>query len=113
MHIELSTSQVVDTLLKHEVLGQRSDSGVVGATMALVDWLEHLEEETDSEMSLDPVALRCGFSIYTLNDAAEMWDIDTSGASEGEERDSLILQYLRDRTAVIEVSGSTVILEEF
>ena len=34
----LSTSRVIDTLLDHEVLGQRTDSVVIEATETLVNW---------------------------------------------------------------------------
>jgi len=109
MNITLSTEQAVDICMKHEVLG----ADTYKETRALIEYFEEIEEMDVLDLNLDPVALRCAFSIYTLNDAAEAWDIDTSGASEGEERDSLILQYLRDRTTVIEVGETTVIVEEF
>jgi hypothetical protein len=110
MKIELSTEQAIDICMKHEVLG---GADTYKETRALVEYFEEIEEMDVLDLNLDPVALRCAFSIYTLNEAAETWDIDTIGASEGEERDCLILQYLRDRTTVIEVGETTVIVEEF
>ncbi len=113
MKTTLSTGQVMDTLLDHEVLGQRTDAGIIKATEALTNWLEDLEEDTGTEMELDPIALRCEFNLVTLNEAAEMYDINTSGASEGEDRDYLIIQYLRNYTTVIEIDENTVIVGEF
>jgi len=109
MKIELSTEQAIDMCMEYGVLGEDTYK----ETRALVEYFEAYEDDSGEAMDLDPVALRCAFSIYTLNDAAEMWEIDTSGASEGEERGCLILQYLRDRTTVIEVDKDTVIVEEF
>ncbi len=109
MYMTLSTEQAIEILLHHNVLG--ADEYV--ATRALVEYFEMLEEECVKDLSLDPIGLKCAFSIYTLNEAAETWDIDTSGASEGYEKDYLILQYLRNYTTVIEVDDNTVIVEEF
>lgn len=112
MKITLNTSQVIDRLLDHEVLGPRTEDGIITATRSLVSWLEDLEDDMGEEMELDPIGLRCQFCIYTLNDAAEMWGIDTSGMDE-EDSDKFILEYLRDRTTVIEVDEITMVLEEF
>ena len=109
MYITLSTEQATDICMDHNVLG--ADEYV--ATRALVEYFEMLEDECRENLSLDPVGLRCAFSIYTLNQAAEQWDIDTSAASEEQFRDGFILEYLRERTTVIEVDASTYIVEGF
>ena len=44
--------------------------------------------------------------------ASEVWDIDTSGYHR-QDRDEFILEYLQDRTTVIIVDETTVIVEEF
>ena len=112
MKITLSNCQVVDTLLDHEVLGQRTDDGIIEATEALVDWLEDLEDDMCTEMELDPIALRCEYSCYTLNELAEMYDIDTSGV-DADDRNEAILNYLNDHTIVIPVDNNNVIISEF
>lgn len=110
MKITLSTEQAVDICMKHEVLG---GADTYKETRALVEYFEEIEEMGVLDLNLDPVALRCAFSIYTLNDAAEMWEIDTSGQRDEEHRLELIREYLRERTTVIEVDKDTVIVEEF
>ena len=109
MHIELSREQVFDIMVEHDVLG----ADTYAATRALVEYLSAYEDDSGESLALDPVALRCAFAIYTLNEAAEAWDIDTSGASEGEDRDYLIREYLQDRTTMIVVDETTMIVEEF
>ena len=109
MYITLSTEQAIDICMDHNVLGV--DEYV--ATRALVEYFEMLEDECVKDLSLEPVGLKCAFSIYTLNEAAETWDIDTSGASEGYERDEFILEYLQEHTTVIHVDADTYIVEEF
>jgi len=113
MKITLSTNQVIDKLLDCEVLGQRSDAGVIGATMLLVDWLEDLEEDTGTETELDPVALRCQYSLYTHSEAEETWCIDTSNAETTEELKEMIEAYLNENTIVIPVDDNNLIVAEF
>ena len=108
MYITLSTEQAVDICMDHKVFGE----GQYEATRALVEYFEMLEEEGVKGLGLDPVALRCAFSIYTLGECAEVWDIDTSGVEE-EDRSEFILDYLQDRTTVIKVDADTYIVEEF
>lgn len=108
MYIELSTEQAVDICMKHNVLGENQYE----ATRALVEYFEMLEEEGVKGLGLDPVALRCAFSLYTLEECAEVWDIDTSGVEE-EDRLEFILDYLQCRTTVIKVDADTYIVEEF
>jgi hypothetical protein len=112
MKTTLSTGQIIETLLDHEVLGQRTDAGIIKATEALTNWLEDLEEDTGTDMELDPVALRCQFSLVTINEAAEMYDINTSGV-DAEDRAEAITDYLNDNTIVIPVDDSNLIIAEF
>jgi len=108
MYIELSTEQAVDICMDHKVLGENQYE----ATRALVEYFEMLEEEGVRDLGLEPVALRCAFTVYTLEECAEVWDIDTSGVEE-EDRSEFILGYLQYRTTVIEVDADTYIVEEF
>jgi len=108
----LSTSQVIDTLLDHEVLGKRTDSVIIEATEALANWLEDLEDASGEEIELDPVGLRCAFALYTLEECAERWDIaDTE--LRARDRSEFILDYLQCRTTVIEFGADTYIVQEF
>ena len=109
----LSNSQVIDTLLDHEVLGQRTDSVIIEATEALVNWLEDLEEGCGQEIELDPVALRCQFSLYTHSEAEETWCIDTSDAETPEQLKEMIETYLNENTIVIPVDDNYLIISEF
>jgi hypothetical protein len=112
MKTTLSTGQIIETLLDHEVLGQRTDAGIIKATEALTNWLEDLEEDTGTDMELDPVALRCQFSLVTINEAAEMYDINTSGV-DAEDRAEAVTDYLNENTIVIPVDDNNLIIAEF
>jgi hypothetical protein len=109
MHIELSREQVFDIMVEHDVLG----ADTYKETRALVEYLSAYEDDSGESLALDPVALRCAFAVYTLNEAAEAWDIDTSGQHDCEDRDNIIREYLQDHTTMIIVNETTVIVEEF
>ena len=53
----LSTNQAVTDLLKDEYANWS-----LAAAIALVDWLEDLEDSTGEPIEFDPIALRCDFS---------------------------------------------------
>jgi hypothetical protein len=108
MNIELSRDEAVDIMMKYDVLGE----GEHVATRALVEYLSAYEDESGEAMSLDPVALRCAFAVYTLSQAVAAWDIDTSGV-DGHERGAFIVEWLQERTTVIVVDDVNIIVEEF
>jgi len=113
MKTTLSNMEAVDTLIAHNVLGERHWDNVIEGTEALVSWLEDLEEDTGEEMELDPVALRCQFSLYTHSEAEEAWCIDTSDAETPEQLKEMITDYLNDNTIVIPVDDNNLIVAEF
>lgn len=113
MKITLSNIEAVDTLIAHKVLGERCFNHVREGTKALVSWLEDLEDDTGEEMELDPVALRCQFSLYTHSEAEEAWCIDTSDAETPEQLKEMITDYLNDHTIVIPVDDNNLIVAEF
>ena len=113
MKTTLHSSEAIDMLLDHRVLGDHTDSLVREATGVLVEWLEDLEEDTGEEMEIDPVGLRCQFSLYTHSEAEETWCIDTSDAETPEQLKEMIEDYLNDNTIVIPVDDTNLIIAEF
>lgn len=113
MKITLSNSEVIDTLLDQNVLGERHDDNVLEGVEALVEWIEDFEADTGEDMELDPVALRCQFILYTHSEAEENWCIDTSDAETPEQLKEIITDYLNDNTIVIPVNDNSLIVAEF
>ena len=76
---------------------------------ALFDYLEDLEEETETKINFDMVALCCEFSEYSsAKDACIII------SNEEFEDNESALDYLRDNTSVIEIEGSEgIIIQEF
>ena len=79
------------------------------AARALFDWLEELEAGGE-EQEFDRIAIRCEFSEYaSATEAAHDhgWESD---ADEIEERlEESALEWLQDRTSVIEFSGGVIV----
>lgn len=113
MYIELSTYQVADKLMEYEAFG---DS--FAACLAMAEYLEQIEECTGEPMQLDPVAIRCEFSLDTLNGFAA--DYSDSLNSDGitvtkhgfyDDKDDVI-DWFSDRTIFIQVEDNLFIKGE-
>lgn len=83
---------------------------------ALFEYLEEIEGQDKEEMELDIIALCCEFTEYeSAIECANNYfdfalsDIDNISAEEAEEE---ALEYLRDRTSVIEFDGG-IIIQDF
>jgi len=73
------------------------------AMCALFDYLEQWEEDTDTELQLDPVAICCDFSEHRTGIAAAK----EYGQEFSDEEEAL--EWLRDQTIVIGFEGGIVI----
>lgn len=102
----LSKYEIADRLYKDE----NSSFDYVGA-LALAEYLEQLEEDLGEEIEFDRVAIRCDYCQYeTAREAAEDhgWEVD----AESEEQEADALQWLQDRTTVIDFEGG-IIIQQF
>lgn len=70
----------------------------------LFDGLEQLEQDTDSEMDLDVIALCCEFCEMTELEIREAYDLENSDSST---------QFLQDRTLVLGSTDTSVIFAQF
>ena len=97
----ISESEMVADLLQDDYA-----SWTAPGARALVEWLQALEEDTNTEMEWDRVAIRCEWDEYpSALAAAEDYGI----AATDENTARLILE---DRTALIEVPGGGVIVQQ-
>lgn len=106
MKATLSTSQAVD-LLKSDSNARWSRSGAY----ALVEHLEQLEEDCGTEIEFDVVAIRCDFSEYSsaLEAAQDYGFVTEENNTEEEALESEALEWLIDRTQVIQFQGGVII----
>lgn len=95
----------------------RSNNFSVAGREALYDYLTEYEESTGEELELDPIAVCCDFSEYeSASEAAHEYgdfnpEIDDDESSEDfmERREEEALEWLQDRTIVIEFDGGVII----
>lgn len=80
------------------------------ALYALFEYLERIEEDTDTELELDPVALCCEWAEYSNPAAAAA----AFGYREGvDSKDETPLEWLQNRTDVIQFWENGVIIRNF
>lgn len=110
MKATLSTSQAAD-LLKADTNASWSRSGA----LALVEYLEELESDTETEIEFDAVAIRCDYSEHdsALQAAIEQGfepnpNLGEEDQSE-EDKEADALSWLQDQTQVIEFEGGVII----
>jgi hypothetical protein len=104
----LTTSQVADMLWQDD-----NAAWSYPGARALAEYLEQLEEDTGADMDFDRVAIRCEFSEYdTAREAASNYDWEPDEDADEEEAEKSALQFLQDRTTVVEFTGG-IIIQDF
>lgn len=73
---------------------------------ALFEYLEQYEEDTGEEIEFDVIALCCDFSEYpSALECATEYGYEADKDATDEEKEEAALEWLRDRTTVIEAEG--------
>ena len=112
--------------IAHELLQDESAAWTRAGAFALAEHLEQYEEETDEEMELDVVVIRCDFSEYSsLEDWAVEYfsdskqaadamglDLDMDGetwTADEEEVQESIRAFIQDHGQLIEFDGGIIV----
>lgn len=84
----------------------RESQFTVPARRALFEYLEEFEEDTDTELELDPVGICCEWAEYpSALDAAQAF-----GFKDGiDSKDESPIEWLQNRTQVVSFDGGVVI----
>lgn len=91
--------------------GIRPDNFSYEGLSALYDYLTELEEACDTEIELDVIAICCDFSEYKSATEAVIdggYSLDFE-ENEEERMENEALEWLRERTQVIEFNGGIII----
>jgi|TARA_R110000751_G_scaffold297995_1_gene407787 hypothetical protein len=113
MKTTLNTSEAASLLMADE----NADWTRAGA-YALIEHLEQIEEDCNTEFEFDRVALRCDYSEYTdLIDWAcsyygsDQWRdcLGISGEGDDEEEEEAISIYIHDHGQLIEFDGGIIV----
>ena len=120
MKIDLAHMTAVD-LLRQDEYAAWSYKGAV----ALVEYLENLENEIGEEITFNCIDFRCEFSEYhsvqdwitshfgrPLKDALKFADIECDLSSEYDVDES-ISEYIRDRGTLVEFDGGIIVSSNF
>ncbi len=114
----LSTTQVADLLMRD---GNAAWS--YAGALALAEYLEQYEGDSGQPIEFDAIAIRCEFTEYEdILEAARVYDCDytsnmyndddTENENYLEETIAWCLEWLQDRTQVIEFNGG-IIIQDF
>lgn len=78
----------------------------VPARRALFAHFEQIEEDSDIEIELDPIGICCEFAEYPCAlEAAKVYGLEL----RGDDDESRALEWLREKTQVVEFDGGIVI----
>ena len=100
----LTTGQVADRLL-----ADKNANWTPAGARAIAEHIEECEVESGEEMELDVIAIRCEFTEYeSALDAIGHYAFYL----EDEDDEDEALEWLQDRTTVIEFSGG-IIIQDF
>ena len=102
MYITISTNEMVNKLMTDEYANWTYEEAT-----ALTAYYEELEEETDEPMQFDRVAIRCDWSSATLDEVISSYSTGEEDLHTCEEK----LEWLQDRTQVIELDDSLLYIE--
>jgi len=100
----LNTYEIADRLFRDENAGFSYEGAKALA--------EYLDTDENADAEFDRVAIRCDFAEYSsAQEAAEDhgWKPDSHIAEDGQECDAEALQWLHNRTSVIEFNGGVVV----
>ena len=101
---------MIDTLSTSEAarrLRESDSSFGYSGSIAMVEYLEQLEDETGTPIKLDPVAIRCNYAQYA--DVFEFWQDYYGEPADPDEDEEDLIDQLRDETTVIEFDGGIIV----
>jgi hypothetical protein len=88
----------------------RADQFSPAALDALFEYLDELSDDTGEPYSLDVIALCCEWAEYSsAREAAADYGLDHDAGDDDDEIERVSLEWLRDRTTVLETSEGVVI----
>ena len=106
----LSTSEAASLLMADE-----NAAWSMAGAFALVEYLEQIEEECDTEIEFDRVAIRCEYSeTESLQEWARCYFTDDQLAElldGSEDRTETIREYILDHAQLIEFDGGIIVSE--
>ena len=92
------------------VTAGRKDQFSYDGLKALFEYLEDLEDYIGEEIELDVVAICCDYSEYdSALECAKDYPFDVDEDLDEDEQEEMALEYLRDRTPLIEFDTGIIV----
>jgi len=98
MILDINTNEMINILMQDVYASwTREEAG------ALIEYYEELEEQMNEHLHFDSVAIRCDWASGTINEVFA----DYAGDEDCDNK----LEWLQDRTQVIELDGSILYMD--
>ncbi|MFM7792483.1 MAG: hypothetical protein ACKO90_31770, partial [Microcystis panniformis] len=105
MYINLNTDEAT-RLLKKDDNADWSWSG----SLALIEYLEDLEEQTNQKIEFDQIAIRCDYCEYSsILEAAKDYEFIPPEDNDQEEIEAAAFTYFENQTTIIKFEGGVII----
>ena len=79
----------------------------------LFDWFEQYEDDCDTEVELDVIAICCEYDEDDWEDIADNYGIDLSDCEDDDEREQAVEDYLQENTMFIGKTSGTMVYASF
>jgi hypothetical protein len=110
MKQSITFSAFVDAFHAHD----RYDQFGYQALRVIFDYLEQYEEDCNTEVELDVIAICCDYSTEHYKDIADNYSIDLSDADGDEDAEKqTVLDYLNDNTMVLGETDCEIVYQVF
>lgn len=83
------------------------------ALRVLFDYFEQYEQDCDTTVELDVIAICCEYAVATWEDIADDYRIDLDGCDDDDEKEQAVINYLNDNTTVCGTCVDGIVYAQF
>lgn len=83
------------------------------ALRVLFDYFEQYEQDCDTTVELDVIAICCEYAVATWEDIADDYRIDLDGCDDDDEKEAAVIDYLNDNTTVCGICTDGIVYVQF
>ena len=109
MQQSVTFSQFVDAFRE----AGRFDQFGYKALRVLFDYFEQYEQDCDTTVELDVIAICCEYAVATWEEIADDYRIDLDGCDDDDEKEAAVLDYLNDNTIVCGTCTDGIVYAQF
>jgi predicted ArsR family transcriptional regulator len=91
----------------------RTDQFSYDGLKTIFDYLEELEQSSDTEFEFDVIGICCDFAEQHWKDIAADYSIELDENKDEEEQQEQVLDYLADEGVFVGINGDLIIYHQF